>query len=99
MSNGDSTVIAEGVRKVFTAPSGSPLLAVDDVSLTVRAGELTALVGPDGAGKTTLLRMMSGLLRPDAGRLHVLGVDVARIRRRCRTASATCRNASGCTRT
>lgn len=77
MSTADSTVAAEGVRKVFTAPSGGPLLAVDNVSLTVRAGELTALVGPDGAGKTTLLRMMAGLLRPDAGRLHVLGIDVA----------------------
>ncbi|MFT3803846.1 MAG: ATP-binding cassette domain-containing protein [Burkholderiaceae bacterium] len=52
--------------------------AVDDMTLTVRAGELTALVGPDGAGKTTLLRMMAGLLAPDAGRLRVLGVDVAK---------------------
>jgi ABC-2 type transport system ATP-binding protein len=45
--------------------------------MTVRAGELTALVGPDGAGKTTLLRMMAGLLKPDAGTLEVLGIDVA----------------------
>ncbi|MDD2152155.1 ATP-binding cassette domain-containing protein [Pseudomonas putida] len=45
--------------------------------MAVRAGELTALVGPDGAGKTTLLRMMAGLLKPDAGSLHVLGIDVA----------------------
>src|SRR5690606_37637456 len=49
----------------------------DDISLEMRAGQLTALVGPDGAGKTTLLRMMAGLLRPDAGRLQVLGIDVA----------------------
>ncbi|OJT99916.1 MAG: ABC transporter ATP-binding protein, partial [Rhizobium sp. 63-7] len=45
--------------------------------LAVRAGELTALVGPDGAGKTTLLRMIAGLLKPDAGSLAVLGIDVA----------------------
>ena len=43
----------------------------------MRPGELTALVGPDGAGKTTLLRMMAGLLKPDAGSLRVLGIDVA----------------------
>jgi ABC-2 type transport system ATP-binding protein len=46
--------------------------------MTVRAGALTALVGPDGAGKTTLMRMIAGLLKPDSGRLQVLGIDVAR---------------------
>ncbi len=45
--------------------------------MQVRAGELTALVGPDGAGKTTLMRMIAGLLKPDAGSLQVLGIDVA----------------------
>ena len=77
MNDSDTTVIAEGLRKTFEAPGGGPLLAVNDVSMTIRAGELTALVGPDGAGKTTLLRMMAGLLKPDAGRLEVLGIDVA----------------------
>lgn len=71
------TVVAEGLRKDFAAPGGGTLHAVDEVSLDVRAGQLTALVGPDGAGKTTLLRMVAGLLRPDAGRLSVLGIDVA----------------------
>ena len=70
------TVQIEGLTKRFDAPDGVPFNAVDDVSLTVRAGELTALVGPDGAGKTTLMRMMAGLLRPDAGTLNVLGIDV-----------------------
>jgi ABC-2 type transport system ATP-binding protein len=51
--------------------------AVDGVSMAVRKGELTALVGPDGAGKTSLLRMMAGLLTIDEGTLHVLGHDVA----------------------
>nr|WP_246623827.1 ATP-binding cassette domain-containing protein [Sphingomonas colocasiae] len=62
--------------KRFDAPDGTPFDAVDAVSLTVRAGELTALVGPDGAGKTSLMRMMAGLLSPDAGTLSVLGIDV-----------------------
>ncbi|MFZ3024442.1 ATP-binding cassette domain-containing protein [Pseudomonas sp.] len=76
MTDAAITVAAEGLRKTFEAPGGGPLHAVNDIALTVRAGELTALVGPDGAGKTTLLRMMAGLLKPDAGNLHVLGIDV-----------------------
>ncbi|HEX7867979.1 MAG TPA: ATP-binding cassette domain-containing protein [Variovorax sp.] len=51
--------------------------ALDDVSLEVPAGTLTALVGPDGAGKTTLLRLMAGLMRADEGDLRVLGIDVS----------------------
>lgn len=49
--------------------------AVDDLSLSVRAGELYALLGPNGAGKTTTLRMVAGLLAPDAGAIAVFGVD------------------------
>ncbi|MGC4029009.1 MAG: ATP-binding cassette domain-containing protein [Steroidobacteraceae bacterium] len=77
MSAAGATVVADGLRKTFVSPGGGPLHAVDALSMTVRAGELTALVGPDGAGKTTLLRMMAGLMRPDAGSLQVLGTDVA----------------------
>lgn len=74
----DSTiVVAEDLRKDFTGQDGKVFSPVDHVSIRVRASELTALVGPDGAGKTTLIRMMTGLLRPDAGSLHVLGIDVA----------------------
>jgi len=76
VSKTDATVVIEGLRKRFDAPDGKAFDAVADVSLTVRAGELTAFVGPDGAGKTTLMRMMAGLLRPDAGTLHMLGIDV-----------------------
>ncbi|MFT3960633.1 ATP-binding cassette domain-containing protein [Propionivibrio sp.] len=78
MNGVDATVVAEGLRKTFAAPDGGVLRAVDEMTMRVRAGELTALVGPDGAGKTTLLRMMAGLLKPDAGRLRVLGFDVAK---------------------
>jgi ABC-2 type transport system ATP-binding protein len=78
MTDAPRTIDAEGLRKVFPAPGGRSLAAIDDVSLSVRAGALTALVGPDGAGKTTLMRMVAGLLVPDAGRLLVLGIDVAK---------------------
>ncbi len=75
MSDGAAIVIAGGLRKTFEGPDGAVLAAVDQLSLTVRPGELTALVGPDGAGKTTLMRLFAGLLKPDAGSLQVLGID------------------------
>jgi ABC-2 type transport system ATP-binding protein len=50
-------------------------LAVDNLDLTIRAGEFYALVGPNGAGKTTTLRMVAGLLRPDAGAVSIFGID------------------------
>jgi ABC-2 type transport system ATP-binding protein len=58
-----------GLCKRFDRP------AVDHLELTVRAGEFYALLGPNGAGKTTTLRMVSGLLRPDAGAISVFGID------------------------
>jgi ABC-2 type transport system ATP-binding protein len=70
------TIVAESLRKAFPAPGGGTVPAVDNVSLTVRTGALTALVGPDGAGKTTFIRMVAGLMAPDAGRLRVLDIDV-----------------------
>ena len=74
----ESVVRAEGLTRRFTGPDGRPRVALDRVSLSVTRGQLTALVGPDGAGKTTLMRMMAGLLAPDEGSLHVLGLDVTR---------------------
>ena len=47
--------------------------ALDGVSLEIRPGQITGLVGPDGAGKTTAIRIMAGLMVPDAGELTVLG--------------------------
>jgi ABC-2 type transport system ATP-binding protein len=58
-----------GLCKAFQHP------AVDRLDLTIRAGEFYALLGPNGAGKTTTLRMVTGLLRPDAGAISVFGVD------------------------
>lgn len=51
---------------------------VNDLALTVRAGEFYALLGPNGAGKTTILRMVAGLLQPDAGSIAIFGVDARR---------------------
>ena len=61
-----------GLCKSFDRP------AVDDLDLTVRAGEFYSLLGPNGAGKTTTLRMVAGLLPPDQGSIHVCGIDALR---------------------
>src|ERR1041384_7255077 len=51
---------------------------VNDLDLTIRAGEFYALLGPNGAGKTTILRMVAGLLQPDAGSISIFGIDARR---------------------
>ncbi len=66
----------EGLTKVFPNPDGSEKTAVDQVSFQVNPGEIYGLLGPNGAGKTTTLRMISGLLRPSAGRVFINGTDV-----------------------
>ena len=55
------------------------LQAVDSVSFAVGEGELLGLIGPNGAGKTTALRLITGVLKPDAGRIMIAGEDVTRL--------------------
>jgi branched-chain amino acid transport system ATP-binding protein len=53
------------------------LVAVRDVSISLRQGELHAVIGPNGAGKTTLVNMLSGEIRPTAGRIELMEREVA----------------------
>jgi branched-chain amino acid transport system ATP-binding protein len=75
----------EGVSKSF----GS-VRAIEDVSLTLEAGEALGIVGPNGAGKTTLLNVVSGNTRPDRGRVVFADRDVTRLsgHERCRAGIA-----------
>jgi len=57
---------------------GRRVLAVDDISLDVSRGEIFGVLGANGSGKSTLIRLVSTLLLPDAGTLHVFGLDVVR---------------------
>ncbi|MEP0841854.1 MAG: ABC transporter ATP-binding protein [Phycisphaerae bacterium] len=66
-----------GLVKSFPTATGPEKLAVAGLDFEVRGGEIYGLLGPNGAGKTTTLRMLSGLIRPTAGRALINGVDVA----------------------
>jgi len=68
-----AAVEAQGLMRSF-----GDVKALDDVSFAVKPGELFGFIGPDGAGKTTLFRILTTLLRPDAGSAHVLGLDVVK---------------------
>jgi putative ABC transport system ATP-binding protein len=61
---------------------GTPISAVDHVSMTVSAGELVALYGPSGSGKTTLIELIAGLQTPDGGSIRVGERDVGHMSRK-----------------
>ena len=70
----DSVVSLRGLRKVFPGARGrTPLVAVADLNLELRAGEFFTFLGPSGCGKTTLLRMIAGFEEPTAGEIHIEG--------------------------
>ena len=69
----DEIVVVENLVKKF-----KDVVAVDDISFTIRRGEIFALLGPNGAGKTTTIHVIATLLRPTSGRVFVGGYDVTR---------------------
>lgn len=71
MTTGDAILEAQGLSKEFMG-----FAAVQDVNLSVRRGSVHALIGPNGAGKTTVFNLLTGFLRPTAGRIRFEGADI-----------------------
>ncbi|WP_146359877.1 ATP-binding cassette domain-containing protein [Arthrobacter yangruifuii] len=69
-------ISAEGLTKVYSSKSG-PVHALDGLDIAVPEGTVTALLGPNGAGKTTAVKVLTTLIRPDAGTAVIDGIDVA----------------------
>jgi osmoprotectant transport system ATP-binding protein len=76
-SSGGAVVELEHVTKRYGPSSSVP--AVNDLSLTIPAGEICVLVGPSGCGKTTTMKMINRLVEPTGGRILIDGEDVARL--------------------
>ncbi len=76
----EAALAVEGVSKRFGGDENG-VLAVDDVSLSVKHGSVVGLLGPNGAGKTTLIKCALGIVIPDAGSVRVFGTDVSAGRR------------------
>src|SRR3954467_15857280 len=70
-------IAVDGLTKRF-----GTAVVVRDVSFAVAPGEIVGLLGPNGAGKTTTIQMLLGIIRPTAGRIEILGLDLARERTR-----------------
>lgn len=68
----EPVLAVERLSKSFGA-----LKATDDVSLTLRSGEIHALIGPNGAGKSTLIKQIAGEIAPDAGTVRLAGEDLS----------------------
>ena len=70
-ATGTPVIEAQGLRRTF-----GDFTAVDGITLQVDRGQFYGFLGPNGAGKSTTIKMLTGLLRPTAGRIEVLGLDL-----------------------
>ena len=77
MTSEPLSIEAHGLTKTFGTKKGV-VRALDGLDIEARAGQVTAILGPNGASKSTFVRAVATLLRPDSGRLVVAGVDAAR---------------------
>jgi NitT/TauT family transport system ATP-binding protein len=76
--NSAALVEVRGLRQSYDKAGAAPLLVLDRVDLTLRAGEIVGLLGRSGSGKSTLLRAIAGLIRPSEGEVAFCGTPVSR---------------------
>ena len=81
----ETVLTLEGVSKVY-GEGETAVTALDDVSLTVAAGEVVAIMGTSGSGKSTLLSIAGGLAQPTAGAVKIAGQDIGALKRRALSA-------------
>ena len=67
------SIVAKDLGLAWAIRQGSPVVALEGVSCTFAAGEVTAIIGPSGCGKSTLLQIVRGFLEPSAGRIEYIG--------------------------
>ena len=81
-----NAIEARGLTKVYRRKKGSPVTALDNVSLAVPRGSIFGLLGPNGAGKSTFINIFAGLVKKTAGGGSIWGVDIDRNPRQARAA-------------
>lgn len=69
-----------GLSKTYRPQPGAPVHALVHVTLSVPAGQVAGILGPNASGKTTLVKLIAGMVRPTAGHVRVLGLDMVRER-------------------
>ncbi|NKC33544.1 ABC transporter ATP-binding protein [Falsiroseomonas selenitidurans] len=69
-------IAARGLNKIYPTQSGAPVVALQDVSFTLRQGEFVTVVGPSGCGKSTLLKILAGILRRSSGQVTLAGREI-----------------------
>lgn len=74
LENGNGNVALEICNVNFRYAEGAPI-ALDDISMTIREGEVVGIIGQNGAGKTTLMKCITGLLKPNDGTITIKGQD------------------------
>lgn len=72
-----SVLKAQGLGKTYSSPGNIVYKALEDIDLTIEAGEFVGVMGPSGSGKTTLLNLLATIDRPTSGRIEINGADPA----------------------
>jgi 2-aminoethylphosphonate transport system ATP-binding protein len=75
----EATAAAGGIRFDGVSVAYGGAVVLESLNLTVRHGEIVALIGPSGSGKTTALRAVAGFVRPSTGRISIGGRDITRL--------------------